>query len=240
MVTVMDLFSTTGLAVLTILFGVLGFGLISVGLKDNQKRWLKVLAVFTFLGAVWTSGMLGGLAPSAPATASTATYSIVVTEDTDKSWVTVDLTNHKININFEYNTTSNAFTNLTGTGEVNFTLSRTDSSTVDAVTTANLGTVQQVPDLSGNGKTYSMIALNGDGTRKCVWEKGPDATAATSTEFTTVLVPGGGNNFVRLNITLNPDAAENLAVFGNMESTVNVGGETWTVSATKIAEWSGP
>lgn len=226
--------TATGLIVLTILFGIFGFGLVDVGQSKNARKWLKVLTVLSLVGAIFMSGALGTLAPSAPATARTATYDTVVGDgDVSQPYMVPDNDHNKVGWNVAWDTSDGAFLTGTSSGEVNFTISRTDSSSADAVTNADLGTVDTVSDLTGNGKVYSILARNADGSYKATWEKGPNGSPATSRESTTVLLEGGSTNFVRLNATLNADALANMATYDSATFTVIVAGEVFSFDVLK-------
>lgn len=165
-----------------------------------------------------TSGQLGA-----------AEYDVTSSEDFAQSQVVIDNEANVVQIQMQYDISDANFIGGTGGGEVNFTIARADSGTGDAVTEVDVVSVELVPHASGDGQTEPIAAKYTDGTFKTDWEKGPNASPVVINDFTTVLVEGGSTGFVRINITLNAEAAGEMTVYDQAKISLRVAGEPWIV-----------
>lgn len=181
------------------------------------------------LAGIGASVGFGSLTAPTTQLAGSAEYDVTASEEFAQSQVVVDNEANVIQIQMQYDISDANFIGGTGGGEVNFTIARADSGTGDAVTEVDVVSVELVPHASGDGQTEPIVAKYTDGTYKADWEKGPNESPVVINDFTTVLVEGGSTGFVRINITLNAEAASEMTVYDQAKISLRVAGEPWTV-----------
>lgn len=226
--------SATGLAIIAIAAVLIGWGFIDLTKNQRTRKAFKGLAVLAVLGFLVVNGAFGSGLVGTTATATSATYAITASEDTDQAWVVINDDTNTVQIQIDVDDVNETFDAQTGTAEINFTIGRTDSSSADAVATADLGVVGLILDSSGNGKTYPVLAQNSDGTYAFDWEKGPNANAVVINKYTTQLVEGGGTAFLRLNVTFNGEAGAQMDIYDVGKVTFVIATETWTLEILKV------
>ncbi len=235
-------FTFLGLGLLALLtIGVLIFGGIALvgrsffGISPKGQKTAAMLTFVLIIGAVFVGGGFGTL--GAPAvTATQAQFTVTPSLEVAQSQVVLDDSTNTVQVNLQYDISDGNFIGGTGFAEVNFTVGRADTSTADITTTTDILTIAQVPKSDGSGTTYPVVSKNADGTFKWNVEKGPNAAPTVTIKSGTLLIPGGGTNFLRLNITFNPTAAAEQTVYQSTKSTFTVAGETWTCLAVLVVK----
>lgn len=230
----MDL--TFGLGVSTMFL--LGAGLLLVGYFGKESigqkgaRWLMIFGVIAVLlaGAVYV-GVDVLIEPPAQMVPG-ATYDVTCTES--EAELSVDSTAHTMTWAMDYNKTSNAFENSTGVATFNFTMARGDTLLTNSIANVAIGAVPSV-DIAGAADEY-LIDQNADDSFNALMTKVVDGSSITAYENINVLIEAGSSESVRVQITLNGDAAHGMTANDIYSFNIVAGGEVWrcTVIADDI------
>lgn len=194
-----------------------------------------VVAAGAVLSAVIGVGLWAGLG-TLPTTTTTAggaagyTVTLSAGEVQNVSNLVIDNLNHKVQVQVQCTSSCASFSYGSGTVELNFTISRSDTGTQDVSTPLVVNTIAQVAKSDGSGTYYPIVGLNADGTYKSDWEKGPNASPAVNNKQTTVLLAGGGSNYARLNVTWGITAVAQQNVYQTADVTCSIAGQSWTIT----------
>lgn len=208
------------------------------GVPRGLRTILAIASIGSILIGVVEVAGVGTLAPTAPGTVGGPIYTVTATvgDSQNSSNVVFDQNAHTAQVQVSYDISDAAAIYASGTTELNFTIGRSDTGTQDVTTAASLVTVGLVPKSDGSGTTYPIVALNADGTYQCTAEKGPNAAPISTNKATTILLAGGGSNYVRFNITWNANAVGNQVVFDTAPITLQIADQTWTVTELLVVK----
>ena len=216
------------------LFVVMWLGAKKLGITLGAARVLMVVGML-----VCASGLVVMWGVGAPAVTigSGAQYDLTMTESENQT--IVDSDNMIWYVNVEYNYTGDgAFTENSGTSEVNFTLDRTDTGISGDTTTAectDTGTIVDSAESTSHTVISKGIQFNIDWS-KCQSPDAATVTTVTKTGLSTTLrVEAGGSNWVLCNITLNSDGFDAMPQFQNAYIYLSIGGVQVSI-VTRVVE----
>lgn len=222
----------TGLLVVAIVAGLIGYGYMMKGMATKTKGLFKVVAwVCGFFAITALLGIPLLASESAPPASTVGSFEVTATESS--SWTSIDENAKKCVAAMAFDISDDDFTGNTEYVEITFTVQR---GLGNVGLTQTYGDVSSIPSVSSDtGDSYPIISLTDD-LYNADWER-EDASTANKMVTITIAEDDDGVDVI-LNITLNSDAVAEMDQYDTVDIGVTIGGQNWTIQcllATKAA-----
>ena len=220
--------STTTLAIIAIILGLIGWNVIKTGISLKGRGYAKILAfVFALLIIVPVMG-LEWPSEAPPADVSdVAQWSVTASES--MSHVTQDAVSRHFTVAMNFNDTTDAFNSATQYFQANFTVQRLDTSIEDAITNAK---VTYIPAYSTtSGMTYDILVKGTDHQHEADWTNSQGSTAPIE-----MTVPYKGSvrvDYIIVNMTASAACVAEMSQYESLQVTLTIGGTSWSIEWLK-------